>query len=373
MDFDSLTRRDLQFFCKKNKIPANMTNLAMSDALKSLEIVEGIDEFLNQSPTSVAKNLPSAARTAARRKTKDETQQSELVTRSCYVSIKSLSGELEQENRDTNTLLQNPSREAVTSIAMDLDMKTESNVSKTPAVTRSTRRSQVAASTKKDESVQRVYSTRRSVRLLEESMAELCLKTKESIDIPAKKKDDSDNDDNSGETEEAEVISVRDLNDSLEIEEADDFVVVDLAVSKVSATDDMTKAESVPTGLVAEESNEIESDYETEEEDSVSDKETMDSASTLATEETKIPMMSQFEAGSFSSAKVLAPELTLATENNKIIVEEEMVVNNNEERKTEAETMKKTIDEKSLKDVSMRQLTKMVKELLNVSNNNTSA
>lgn len=39
MDFDSLPRRDLQFFCKQNKIPANMTNIAMADALKALEIV----------------------------------------------------------------------------------------------------------------------------------------------------------------------------------------------------------------------------------------------------------------------------------------------------------------------------------------------
>ncbi|KFK37755.1 hypothetical protein AALP_AA3G025700 [Arabis alpina] len=226
MDFDSLARRDLQFFCKRNKIPANMTNLAMADALKALEIVEGIDEFMNQSPISVAKNLPSAARTAARRKTtKDETQSSELVTRSCYVTSKSVAGEMEQENRNLN-VLQNPS------VAMKLevtDMELEANVSKTPAA-RSTRRTQVPASSKKDESVQRVYSTRRSVKLLEEYMADLSLKTKENINEPKKKNDDlpagskiqAESDDKSEKTEEAEVISVRDLNDSLEKESKND-------------------------------------------------------------------------------------------------------------------------------------------------------
>ncbi|KAL1211467.1 hypothetical protein V5N11_023480 [Cardamine amara subsp. amara] len=237
MDFDSFSRRDLQFFCKKNKIPANMTNIAMADALKALEIVEGIEEFMNQSPTSVAKNLPSAARTAARtirrKTTKDDTQSSELVTRSCLVTSKSLAGEMDQENKNTN-MLQDPSRRAAaTSVAVKLDVtdiKPEANVTKTPAA-RTTRRAQAAASSKKDETVQRVYSTRRSVRLLEEYMADLSLKTKESLNVPSKKNEDAEREDspagskfqaksneNSGKTEEAETLSVRDLSDSLAME-----------------------------------------------------------------------------------------------------------------------------------------------------------
>lgn len=132
------------------------------------------------SPASVAKNLPSAARTAARttrrKTTKDETQSSELVTRSCLVTSKSLSGELDQENTNAN-VLQNPSlplgrrrAAAATSVAINLE------ATATPAA-RSTRKAQPAASSKKEESVQRVYSTRRSVRLLEESMADLSLKS----------------------------------------------------------------------------------------------------------------------------------------------------------------------------------------------------
>lgn len=165
-----------------------------------------MDEFMDpsrdQSPTSVARNLPSAARTAARptrrKTTKDETQSSELVTRSCYVVNKSLAGEMDQENKNMN-MLQNPSvpqsrrRAAATSVSVKLDvtdMMPEANVSKTPAA-RSTRRAQAAASSKKDESVQRVYSTRRSVRLLEESMADLSLKT----NVPAKKHEDAERED----------------------------------------------------------------------------------------------------------------------------------------------------------------------------------
>ncbi|KAK1286385.1 hypothetical protein QJS10_CPB20g01159 [Acorus calamus] len=45
MDFHSLTRRELQSLCKKNKIPANMTNVAMAEALQALQIVEGIDDI----------------------------------------------------------------------------------------------------------------------------------------------------------------------------------------------------------------------------------------------------------------------------------------------------------------------------------------
>ncbi|XP_078438319.1 uncharacterized protein LOC144708752 [Wolffia australiana] len=46
MDFHSLHRRDLQSLCKLNKIPANLTNVAMADALQALSKVEGIDAIL---------------------------------------------------------------------------------------------------------------------------------------------------------------------------------------------------------------------------------------------------------------------------------------------------------------------------------------
>ncbi|PKU69285.1 hypothetical protein MA16_Dca002555 [Dendrobium catenatum] len=45
MDFHSLARRDLQFLCKKNRVPANLTNVAMAKVLEALETVEGIEEI----------------------------------------------------------------------------------------------------------------------------------------------------------------------------------------------------------------------------------------------------------------------------------------------------------------------------------------
>ncbi|CAN7005649.1 unnamed protein product [Brassica rapa subsp. trilocularis] len=211
MDFHSLLRRDLQFLCKINKIPANMTNIAMADALKSLETVEGLDEYMKQSdsnvlqsPTSVAKLPPSTATRTTRRKTtavKPEPQSSRLTT------IKPLDGELGQES-------------VIKNVKFD--------VAKTPAV-RSTRKascSSQAQESKKVELVQSAYSTRRSTRLLEKCMADLSLKTTKTLDKPesieeteqevsAQEKDPAGSEER---TEDAEVILGRDLSASMEKE-----------------------------------------------------------------------------------------------------------------------------------------------------------
>ncbi|MCL7039955.1 hypothetical protein MKW94_026554 [Papaver nudicaule] len=50
MDFHSLSRRELQALCKKNKIPANLTNVAMADALSSLTMVDGVEDIGNPMP-----------------------------------------------------------------------------------------------------------------------------------------------------------------------------------------------------------------------------------------------------------------------------------------------------------------------------------
>ncbi|CAH8381394.1 unnamed protein product [Eruca vesicaria subsp. sativa] len=203
MDFHSLLRRDLQFLCKINKIPANMTNLAMADALKSLETVEGLDEYMNQcnsnvlqSPTSVAKLPPSTATRTTRRKT----------------AVKSLDGGLDQENMNKNVKFE---------------------VAKTPAA-RSTRKKASAVDScgskvqesKKGDLVQSGYSTRRSTRLLEKCMADLSLKSKETLDKPeeieeteqevsAQEKNPAGSEER---TEDAEVILSRDLSASMEKE-----------------------------------------------------------------------------------------------------------------------------------------------------------
>ncbi|XP_043694139.1 microtubule-associated protein 1B-like [Telopea speciosissima] len=89
MDFHSLTRRDLQALCKKNKIPANMTNAAMADALRALNHVEGLSEnpetILDASKRPEILDLPrTTPRTSTRQKpvavseTNDNTNVSEI-------------------------------------------------------------------------------------------------------------------------------------------------------------------------------------------------------------------------------------------------------------------------------------------------------
>ncbi|ESQ41699.1 hypothetical protein EUTSA_v10013127mg [Eutrema salsugineum] len=235
MDFHSLLRRDLQFLCKRNKIPANMTNLAMADALKALDIVEGLNEYMNQSdsnvlqsPTSVAKQPPSTATRTTRRKTaiKAEPQSSsQLGNRSCHMTSKSLAiTEMDQE-----TINKNVSQQPDTNI-----VKSQDNVAKTPAA-RSTRKALAATScsskvqeSKKDVLVQSVYSTRRSTRLLEKCMADLSLKTKEtSVNDKPEKNEETEQKvsaqekipaDSEERSEDTEVIPGRDLSASMEKE-----------------------------------------------------------------------------------------------------------------------------------------------------------
>ncbi|KAL5724568.1 hypothetical protein ACHQM5_007809 [Ranunculus cassubicifolius] len=66
MDFHTLSRRELQALCKKNKIPANLTNVAMADSLSNLTKVEGIEE-LNQ----LVSQTPQTCKGSLARATKD--------------------------------------------------------------------------------------------------------------------------------------------------------------------------------------------------------------------------------------------------------------------------------------------------------------
>ncbi|CAA7051535.1 unnamed protein product [Microthlaspi erraticum] len=267
MDFHSLLRRDLQFLCKKNKIPANMTNVAMADALKALEIVEGLDEYMNQSdangphsPATVAKQPPNTATRTTRRKTavKAEPQSSSQLVN------KSLAGEMEQEPKTSS-------------------VKFEASVAKTPAA-RSTRKASAATScsskvqeSKKGELVQSVYSTRRSTRLLEKCMADLSLKTKETLnDKPAENEEaeekvsaEEKNSAGSEERiEEAEVIPGRDLSASMEkeweiLKNDSDQIVEDLQLSvglgDIAVSDANTEANMVTTNEVVGDEKESES------------------------------------------------------------------------------------------------------------------
>ncbi|BBG98473.1 hypothetical protein Prudu_007888 [Prunus dulcis] len=171
MDFSSLTRKELQALCKKNKLPANLTNVAMADSLKVLEHVEGLEEFLNQS--------------------KSDTQQSPEKTMNGSLSIPRTAGrtstrrkpiQVEPESSQPLTQSRRGTRRAV-SEEMDQE-KTE--VPKTPAAPNTRRRAPAASSRqnttqKENPSVQSVYNTRRSVRLLEKNMEKLSLDYENSM------------------------------------------------------------------------------------------------------------------------------------------------------------------------------------------------
>ncbi|KAL5215256.1 hypothetical protein ABZP36_004408 [Zizania latifolia] len=63
MDFHTLPRRDLQALCKRNGVRANMTNVAMAEALASLPTVDGLEEFVKEPtvlPVTVTKSAVKA-------------------------------------------------------------------------------------------------------------------------------------------------------------------------------------------------------------------------------------------------------------------------------------------------------------------------
>ncbi|KAM1021121.1 hypothetical protein PS2_041973 [Malus domestica] len=171
MDFSTLSRRELQTLCKRNKLPANLTNVAMADSLKNLKLVEGIEELLNQSPQKTMNgslSIPrTAARTSARRRPiAEEPESLQPLTR----------------NHRGGT------RRAVAEEVVDLEMAEV--VPKTPAAPSTRSRAPAASARQKTEtqketaSVQKsVYNTRRSVRLLEKTMANLSLGYENSMPL----------------------------------------------------------------------------------------------------------------------------------------------------------------------------------------------
>ncbi|KAK7404299.1 hypothetical protein VNO78_05083 [Psophocarpus tetragonolobus] len=91
MDFHSLSRKQLQALCKKNKIPANITNVAMADALAALPEVEGLDELLN--PSAATPMVTPAAAARSRRK-KQEDPPSDLLPYNTRRSVRLLEKDL---------------------------------------------------------------------------------------------------------------------------------------------------------------------------------------------------------------------------------------------------------------------------------------
>ncbi|XP_021762038.1 uncharacterized protein LOC110726815 isoform X2 [Chenopodium quinoa] len=108
VDFHSLSRRDLQTLCKRNKKPANTTNAAMAASLESLEIVEGLQELLmgceSQVPSSpLMSGITSSCARRSRTTMKisrEEPPSSKLITKSCRVSRKRIVEETDQGKND---------------------------------------------------------------------------------------------------------------------------------------------------------------------------------------------------------------------------------------------------------------------------------
>ncbi|KAJ8563355.1 hypothetical protein K7X08_031807 [Anisodus acutangulus] len=203
MDFHSLTRRELQALCKKNKIPANMTNVAMADALQSLEFVDGIEEVLKTCESEVANSsmespgkseavmsVPRTSRRTTQRKTiKDDSET--LVQTSTRSRCRTRGTVVRGVDEVKNDMLETPAvptirrRAATTNIRAKLESamkecepkekigdqieEEKKDVPKTPAAAVLTsQRKEVKAKS----SARQVYSTRRSVRLAGKPMQE---------------------------------------------------------------------------------------------------------------------------------------------------------------------------------------------------------
>nr|GMD20469.1 high mobility group nucleosome-binding domain-containing protein 5-like [Ipomoea batatas]GME09666.1 high mobility group nucleosome-binding domain-containing protein 5-like [Ipomoea batatas] len=170
MDFRSLTRRELQALCKKNKIHANITNVAMADALQALDLVEGIEDFLKPSEAETAissvelphksdissQSVPSTVRRTARRKTvKNDTETSQSLTRTRNSTIRKLAG---------NEVAETP---IMPTVERSAAAKEKQDVQTPGAVLTSQKRE-----AKEKSSVSQVYTIRRSARLAAKRLKE---------------------------------------------------------------------------------------------------------------------------------------------------------------------------------------------------------
>ncbi|XP_028792259.1 uncharacterized protein LOC114748069 [Neltuma alba] len=180
MDFHTLSRKQLQALCKKNKIPANMTNVAMANSLAALEQVEGIEEVMNpvdcdaqKFPDEKGVGTP-ACRTATRRKpVMEEPESTKISTRLRRGTRARNDEEIDQENKDLNVPVTpavpttRRKAPAASSRRKKEDEKPTDHVPKTPAASSS----RVKATS--------AYNTRKSVRLLEKNLSKMNLEDKE--------------------------------------------------------------------------------------------------------------------------------------------------------------------------------------------------
>ncbi|KAK4433198.1 hypothetical protein Salat_1082000 [Sesamum alatum] len=183
MDFHSLTRRELQTLCKKNKVPANMTNVAMADALKALEIVEGIEELLQSCQSETAESSiespvrsevtspyvpPTGGRSTRRRNVvKEEPETAKPMTRTRRTAQKTLVKDADESQADRKKGPMASACRKMDSQLKECIREEKKDALMTPSqlgVTSRRRR------VKEETAVNIAYSTRRSVRLAKKNV-----------------------------------------------------------------------------------------------------------------------------------------------------------------------------------------------------------
>ncbi|PIN02787.1 hypothetical protein CDL12_24709 [Handroanthus impetiginosus] len=260
MDFHSLTRRELQALCKKNKIPANITNVAMADALKALEIVEGIEEFLEpcqsetadssiESPTKSEVTSPyvppSGGRTTRRRNvTKEEPVTMNPMTRSRRTTQKALAKHADESQAEAIetpalALQTNKKKVQIASACRKMDsqlkecVEDEKDSSETPALQGVMSRRRVL---REESVVIRGYSTRRSVRLAGKNMEVMI--DEEDVESEIFKKESLTKD--GGENEETN------FNEALDdVAEASEITDADVITTTEESSENKDKSEVV--------------------------------------------------------------------------------------------------------------------------------
>ncbi|KAK1361117.1 hypothetical protein POM88_045591 [Heracleum sosnowskyi] len=216
MDFHSLARRDLQALCKLNAIPANITNVAMADALTSLDVVEGLEDFLNLSPERKAVTAAKVPRTGRRTGTVskpigDVSESVQPMTKSTRrTTRRAISNEIMQEMKTPAIRSSRKTVEFTKTWSEGIEDVEKKSVTDTPALATYSQRSQVAckSSVKEVSTVQRVYSTRRSARLTENKDGEEKEKKIDSLVTELSRNDLGDGLDNKNLSgnDEAEVV-----------------------------------------------------------------------------------------------------------------------------------------------------------------------
>ncbi|CAH1433706.1 unnamed protein product [Lactuca virosa] len=195
MDFHSLTRKELQFLCKLNKIAANTKNHVMADALRDLDTVEGIEKFINVTQ-SEAVDLDESKENVdvspckvptTRNRTAKTTEVENLKptnTRTTRRTAKKVAGGVEESKNEAletpalsstrRKALATSSCRSVNSQLNDCELDSKEDKKSPEAVVAKGPRKVATTSTtvRKEIAVQKTYDTRRSTRQTEKKSGE---------------------------------------------------------------------------------------------------------------------------------------------------------------------------------------------------------